>query len=65
MKIHLCFMVCCDSIKIQIEHKFDGSFWNTIANCDCEVQIDKIVYLTEQSVDVLPPVLSSAERGGL
>ena len=39
--------------------------WNKITNCECEVKIDKIVYLTEQSVDVLPPVLSSAERGGI
>lgn len=47
----MCFLFYCDSMKIQNEQMFES--WQNI------------ICLTEQSVDVLPPVLSSAERGGV
>ena len=47
----MCFLFYCDSMKIQNEQMFE--FWQNI------------ICSTEQSVDVLPPVLSSAERGGV
>ena len=58
----LYFLFYCDSIKIRIEHKFERK---KRLMSQFVTSSDNIIYLTEQSTDVLPPVLSFAERGGV